>query len=846
MRSEIDDAARSLLDAMPLGTALVDGRGAIVYANDPLCRAVSRSGDDLRSGTILSLAADADGPGGRVDLGRLLLGGGQGAWEGRMLDGDQQELWVRIDVGPAPDGWGDLRLLQVRELSERWEAQVLEARRVAGRVMAQSATAEGALAAVLPPLAEALDFEVAAAWALDAETGELCRQSLWESAASSQKAGRGVARRGAGFVRTAWEDGHPVAGVRDDPGPQAAQTRSGIAFPLRVAAEPLAVIELSTSRGRRFEPDFLASLGTLGAEMGEHLARKRVGGLDQDANQLLLVEDNALMAALVREMLRDLDGPLELIHVDRLSSARERLVSWRPACILLDLTLPDADGLRALIEIRKLAPEVPIVVLTGQEDESLAVRAVQEGAQDYLSKRRVDLHGLGRAIRYAIERKGAEQQQLEQRLRDRLTGLPSRVLFLDRLRVALRRNGPGAVAVVLVNLDRFRLVNDSLGHEAGDELLLQTAERLVGAAGDGATVSSFGGDEFGILLESDEAELEAIDLARALVDLVAQRLSVAAHDVTASATIGIAINHAAEMDPLTLIAQADTALSRGKELGGGRFEVFDSAVRERLLEQLKLESGIRTAIEEEQLRVFYQPLVLLAERSVFGVEALVRWEHPERGLLTPDEFMAAAEQTGLVVGLGRAVMRQACRQLVQWRTSIPAVASLRMNVNLSGRQLADPDLLADMTSIVAGEGLEPPDICLEVTETALLEDTDASRGAVADLKRAGFHIALDDFGTGYSSLSYLQRFPVDLLKLDRSFVAALRERGEAAIVSAVAGMAEGLGVPVLAEGIEEEEDIARLQALGYGLGQGYWFGQPEPPGEIEAMLRGTVALRAKS
>jgi EAL domain-containing protein (putative c-di-GMP-specific phosphodiesterase class I) len=290
------------------------------------------------------------------------------------------------------------------------------------------------------------------------------------------------------------------------------------------------------------------------------------------------------------------------------------------------------------------------------------------------------------------------------------------------------------------------------------------------------------------------------------------------------------------------MADADTAMSRGKELGGNRCEIFEEAVRQRVRERSQLEAGLRNAIERGELRVFYQPIVQLDTRAIVAYEALVRWQHPEFGLLPPAAFMEVAEQSGLVVALGDWVLDETCAQLAAWHAAFPGRRDLCVNVNLSARQLGDPCLEDKVLAAIRAHGLEPSHLCLEVTETALVEHMEETVPRLHALKAHGIGLALDDFGTGYSSLSYLQQFPVNVLKLDRSFVTALRERGEDAIVAGVANMAHALGLPPLAEGIEVDEDIARLQALGYTHGQGFFFARPQEPGAAIRLLEPAAVL----
>jgi diguanylate cyclase (GGDEF)-like protein/PAS domain S-box-containing protein len=825
--------------------------GRLLAVNPALAAITGHAPDDLVGSDALELVL----PEGRADARRRLEQ--LIAREVRSLHLDDVVVrsdgalaWVQVDASPIdpPPGAPRCAVVNVQDVTERKrEGERAEARLAVTRILGQSSTVDGALSALVPALAKALGFQIGSAWVL--QDGDLLRSHVvWQSSSTTAPAFCGVTRevslpRGTGLPGRVWEHDEPqfsedLAGDPRCPRTSAAAAdglRSAVAFPVRIGSELAGVIELVSTRRRSVEPELMQLVVDVADEMAELLASKRAQEHVTRNSELLLVEDNPFIARLVGEMLADSDIELELVHVERLSDACDRVVQSRPACVLLDLTLSDADGLQSLLQIRRLAPEAPVVVLTGLEDEELAVRAVQEGAQDYLVKRHVDMNGLARAIRYAIERKGAEQELLEHRLRDRLTGLPNRVLFVDRLRVALARNDRARVAVLLINLDRFRVINDSLGHESGDSVLLEVADRLVEVCGPRATVAGLGGDEFAVLLDPVE-EHAAILVAERVAEVLKAPVGLDDEEVQLTATVGIAINRD-EAHAQQLMAEADTAMSRAKELGGARCEVFEEGVRLRLRERLRLENGLRNAIERRELRLFYQPIVDLATRAIVAFEALVRWQHPEQGLLPPGAFMPMAEESGLVVPMGEWVLDEACAQMAAWQADFPAHPELCVNVNLSARQLGDPCLVDHIIAATRRHELAPARLCLEVTETALVEDLDATLPQLHALKAHGFGLALDDFGTGYSSLSYLQRFPVDVLKLDRSFVTALRERNEDAIVAAVANMANALGLPPLAEGIEHEDEIDRLRALGYTQGQGYFFARPQEPDKAIELFR---------
>jgi diguanylate cyclase len=550
----------------------------------------------------------------------------------------------------------------------------------------------------------------------------------------------------------------------------------------------------------------------------------------KEALRVLSIEDNPGDAILVREMLRDAspDG-FHLENADRLSTAVASLLAGAVDCVLLDLSLPDAEGLEALAQVRTVALDVPIIVLTGRTDEVLAVQAVHEGAQDYLIKGQVDARLLSRSINYAIERKRAEVELAHQAMHDALTGLPNRALFYDRLGQALNRVGRqgSAVAVLFLDLDRFKLINDSLGHGAGDKLLVSVAERLAGVLRAGDTAARFGGDEFVILCEDVSGERQAIAIAERIAAELDAPFVIDSDEVFAHTSVGIALATEPGARPEALIRDADAAMYRAKERGGGVYEVFDDAMRERAVRRMATENALHRALDRGEFVMHYQPIVHMATGALYGVEALARWQHPARGLVMPGEFIEAAEETGLIIALGAWAFEAACRQSAIWGSDV------MMSVNLSARQCTHPDLVATFGEILARTRADPAAVSLEITETALMEDIELSTVTLSALKELGLRLALDDFGTGYSSLRALQHFPVDVVKIDRSFIEPIeRDPQEAAIVAAVISLSHALGLRTVAEGIETIAQVDRLRALGCDLAQGFYFAKPGPAEDV--------------
>jgi diguanylate cyclase (GGDEF)-like protein/PAS domain S-box-containing protein len=431
-------------------------------------------------------------------------------------------------------------------------------------------------------------------------------------------------------------------------------------------------------------------------------------------------------------------------------------------------------------------------------------------------------------------RKGVERQLDYQAHHDPLTGLPNRLLFLERLR-GLIADGEEEVAVLFIDLDDFKLVNDSLGHVAGDHLLRVVAERMRRVLRPDDVIARFGGDEFAVTIPVG-GERAARRVADRLAGALRAPVELEGRQRYVTASFGIRSARAATADPDVLLRDADAAMYRAKEQGKARTAVFDESMRERAVERLDLEGGLRHALEREELRVVYQPQVELATGRIVGVEALVRWQHPQRGLVGPHAFIPIAEQTGLIVELGEFVLREACRQAATW--SRERGRDLGVCVNVSPRQLASDAFESVVEDALLRSGLTPELLCLEITESAVMADPDAATAVLARLKAVGVRLAIDDFGVGYSSLSQLKTLlPVDTIKIDKSFVDGVTTEGEdRAIVDAVLRLASGLGLAAIAEGVEDGAQVSALLELGCGYSQGYHFARPVPAADLEQLL----------
>jgi diguanylate cyclase (GGDEF)-like protein/PAS domain S-box-containing protein len=429
------------------------------------------------------------------------------------------------------------------------------------------------------------------------------------------------------------------------------------------------------------------------------------------------------------------------------------------------------------------------------------------------------------------DQRQAESQLVHNAFHDALTGLPNRALFLDRVAHALnwirqdrRRGEQKPFAVLLLDIDHFKDVNDSLGHVAGDQLLIALGERLVGCMRGADTVARFGGDEFTILMESIDSPADVTRATTRIHDEIAEPFTIDGQEIFTSASVGVTIAGMEYEKPEQIIRDADTAMYRAKAQGRGRSEMFDVKMRAEAVARLQMETDLRRGVERNELRLVYQPIVNLATGSVVGFEALLRWQHPKRGMVSPAEFIPLAEDTGLIVPIGELVLIEACRQAARWR-AVPAGRHLRVSVNISSRQLAQGDLVAAVWKALESAPLSPRGLHLEITESAMMQNTEAAYSIIERIRELGCTFAVDDFGTGYSSLSYLHRFAIDQLKIDSSFVQSTEPKS-AEIIRSIIDLGQSLKIEVVAEGIETSDQAEHLRSLRCGFGQGYLFSRP--------------------
>jgi len=443
-------------------------------------------------------------------------------------------------------------------------------------------------------------------------------------------------------------------------------------------------------------------------------------------------------------------------------------------------------------------------------------------------------------IQDITDRKRAEERLLHEAFHDGLTGLPNRALFMDHLKLSVergKRRDDRLFAVLFLDLDRFKVINDSLGHMVGDQLLVGIARRLETCLRPGDTVARLGGDEFTVLLEDLMSVTEAIDVADRLQKALALPFNLNGHEVFATVSIGIALSSTGYDRPEEVLRDADTAMYRAKMLGKARHEVFDKTMHARAMNLLQMEADLRRAIDRNEFVLHYQPIVALDTGTISGFEALIRWQHPERGFIAPNEFIPIAEETGLIIPIGQWVLRQACLQIHEWQEQFPQYPPLQIAVNLSSKQFVTSNLIEQIRQVLKETSVEPHSLKLEITESVVMENFDMAIEMLNQLRSLGIELSIDDFGTGYSSLSYLHRFPISTLKIDRSFVSRMSDNNEnAEIVRTVLMLARSLKMDVVAEGVETADQLSQLALLECDYGQGYYFSRPVASADASKLL----------
>lgn len=458
-----------------------------------------------------------------------------------------------------------------------------------------------------------------------------------------------------------------------------------------------------------------------------------------------------------------------------------------------------------------------------------------------VEERTSELTSTNQQLRQEIAaRKLAEEQLLHDAFHDALTGLPNRALFMDRLAHTIaiaKRREDYFFAVLFLDLDRFKVINDSLGHIIGDQLLIELGKRLLACLRPGDTIARLGGDEFVILLDDIRDVRNTTRVVKRIENEMILPCNVAGHEIFATASIGIALSSTGYDLPEHILRDADTAMYRAKAQGRANYVVFESSMHIHAVERLQLDTDLRKAVERKEFVVYYQPIVSMETNSIIGFEALARWKHPERGILNPADFIPIAEETGLIVSIDRLVLREACKQMHEWQVQFPESSLTFISVNLSNKQLSQPDIVEYVSRILKETGLDPGSLKLEITENVIIENPEFTSAMLSQLKALGVLIYIDDFGTGYSSLSYLHRLPIDGLKIDRSFIRRMGDKGEnQEIIKTILLLAKDLNVTAIAEGIETGNQLTQIKSLNCEYWQGYLFSKPVESEQAKALI----------
>ena len=567
--------------------------------------------------------------------------------------------------------------------------------------------------------------------------------------------------------------------------------------------------------------------------------------------RVLIIDDEDQVRRLLLELLT---GCYTCHDVSSAEDALNALSGESFDLVISDINMGDMSGLDLVPHVRSISPDTVVVMISGQHGIETAIQAMRVGAFDYITKP-LDLRHVEAAVERALQHhqllveKRRYEEQLESLLLQRtaevnrlayydtLTDLPNRVLFEDRLRqaMAVARQGGQTLGILFVVVDQVKKVNDSLGHEPGDMLLKEMGSRLRGCVSESATVARFRGDEFAVLLTGVRDAAEVGEVIGAISEVLKPSFSLNGHELYATASIGISLYPIDAEDTPSLLQNAGAALYRARKLGGDTYQFFTSDMHSLAAKRLALETSLRQAIDNEEFTVHYQPRAKSESLRITGVEALVRWQHPQLGLVSPAEFIPLAEDTGLIVPIGEWVLRESCRQNKQWLDE--GWPPMHVAVNLSARQFQHQDILGMVVRILKETGLAPKYLELELTESSVMNNAEFAIDVLNGLKAMGVKITIDDFGTGFSSLSYLKRLPIDTLKVDRSFVReAPSDPDDAAMVMAIITLAHNLRLSVVAEGVETQEQLQLLRLLGCDEIQGFFFCRPLAVDAVSALL----------
>lgn len=543
------------------------------------------------------------------------------------------------------------------------------------------------------------------------------------------------------------------------------------------------------------------------------------------AGNIIIADDDPSILLLLRHILTTENYDVTEAHsgMEAIELCRE----YNYDLAIFDLVMPDIDGISACKEITfQISNPPPVLIITSLDDDASVSRAFDAGAIDFITKP-INWSVFKQRVKRIVESEHTRQKVKRLEFHDSLTGLPNRTLLLDRLESATLRaqRNKTMLALLMVDIDNLKLINETLGHHNGDKVILSVASRLNSTIRNTDTLSRSGGDEFNLIIENIR-HLEDVGLmAEKFSRTIEHSMTIMDQDIHIKASIGVSIYPQDGKDIGSLLSNADSALYRAKDKGGNTYEFYSPELGKKARRRLELENNLRRALDNDELVVYYQPKINLITDEPSGMEALVRWNHPVQGIISPDEFIPIAEETGLIIPLGEQVIEKSCRQFKQWQDENIPVSNI--SINVSARQFKEQDLVTLLKEVLQKNKLDATHVELELTESTLLKNEDQAESILNQLHNMGIKISIDDFGTGYASLSYLKRLPIDVLKIDKSFIdGILHDSDDIAIVNAIYGLAKGFELQLVAEGIETKEQLEKVKELGVDYGQGYFWSPP--------------------
>lgn len=547
---------------------------------------------------------------------------------------------------------------------------------------------------------------------------------------------------------------------------------------------------------------------------------------------VVLADDDPSIRLMVRHVLESEE--FDIVEASDGLEAIEAVEKHHPALILLDAVMPGIDGFTTCQQIKdKGYTDIPVMMITGLDDDASVERAYEVGAIDFITKP-IKWAVLKHRVKSVVAKIIAERKVKLLAYRDTLTDLPNRLLFADRLEQAIIRceRSRASMALMLIDIDDFKLVNDSFGHEAGDKLIKAVGQLISRSLRRADTIARLGGDEFAVIIEGIESPEDAISIADNLTTILEHNVRLDDRETYTSASIGIAVYPDDGKEARTLLKNADTAMFRAKENGRHCFQFYKPEMSVTAMERLDLENSLKAAFENDEFMILYQPVIDIQKNEIVSVEALLRWQHPEKGMIYPTDFISIVEDSGLIVALGEWLIVSACKQIEQWQEA--GLKGQRVSFNIAPRQFKEQNMAVVFKQALAEHKIPASSLCVEVTESTLIENNGEVESTLKKLRDMGMQISLDNFGTGYASLAYLKDFPVDMVKIDRAFIAGIPDnREDSAIVDAICGLAHGLGLGIIAEGVENIRQLNVLQNKGCQYAQGFYWSKPMPGDEYE-------------